>query len=664
MALRRWLKPAAFPLVLLTLNVYIAKDLFFLEYSQFMGSIEAAYIAISRYMIGNWRDLTWFPLWYGGIPFQNTYPPFLHAVVAVVAAAFRISTAHSHHIVTAFFYCCGPIALYALAVRLTGSRWYSFVAVWIYSIFSPCLFLMPLARAEVGGAFVPRRFEVLTVYGEGPHITVLALLPAALLSLDLALTKRSPFWYFVAAVSMAAVALTNWLGTFALAIAVFAYLLAVGHTLSSANPIFKTLCLAALAYALSCPWIPPSTILDVRHNAQTVGGDYRHIYGALPIYLSIGILAAALLKFAMHRLRASAGLQFSILFALMISAIPLGVAWFNVTIVPQPERYQLEMDLALCLAAAFAFKAISIAIPPRFRAALVCLILILSLFPARWDRRYARRIVKPIEISGTIEYQEAKWFEAHVPNGRVMAPGAVSFWLNVFTDTPQIDGGFSQGMVNRNHDSFTYQVFTSNGAGDRASEIDRTWLNAYGVQAIAVGGKASRELYKPFQRPDVFANAFPEAMRDRDDAIYWVPGRSASLAHVLARENLVHDQPIHGLDIAQTQRYVQSLTSPASFRWTSRHSAEIEATLQPEQVISVQETYHPGWRAVANGQPCRVFGDGLGQIALEPHCSGACKVKLIYDGGLEMKTANVLSGAAWLGCIGWILISSRKRKNG
>src|SRR5271154_5836544 len=136
--MRRRLKPAALPLLLLALNLYIAKDLFFLEYGQFMGSIEGAYVAISRYMIGNWRDLTWFPLWYGGIPFQNTYPPLLHAVVALVAAAFRISIAHSHHIVTAFFYCCGPVTLYALAVRLTGSRWYSFVAVWTYSIFSPC----------------------------------------------------------------------------------------------------------------------------------------------------------------------------------------------------------------------------------------------------------------------------------------------------------------------------------------------------------------------------------------------------------------------------------------------------------------------------------------------------------------------------------------------
>src|ERR1700726_809307 len=108
--MKRAVTIALFPLVLFTLNFYFCKELFTLEYSQFMGSIEAAYISISRYMIENWRDLTWFPLWYGGIPFQNSYPPLLHAIVAVTAGAFRISPALSHHVVTAFMYCVGPAA--------------------------------------------------------------------------------------------------------------------------------------------------------------------------------------------------------------------------------------------------------------------------------------------------------------------------------------------------------------------------------------------------------------------------------------------------------------------------------------------------------------------------------------------------------------------------
>jgi len=661
--LRRWLKPAAFPLLLLALNLYIAKDLFSLEYSQFMGSIEAAYISISRYMIENWGDLTWFPPWYGGIPFQNTYPPFLHFMVALAAASFRISPAHAYHIVTAIFYCLGPIALYALALRFSGSRSTSFWVAWLYSIISPCLFLMPLARKEVAGLLIPRRFDVLVVYGEGPHIAVLALLPLALASLDLALSKRTPLWYVVAAASMAAVALTNWLGAFALAIAVFGYQMAKSDGLGAWKNWLRSLGLGALAYAMACYWIPPSTIHDISVNARSVGGDYQHVYQTLPLFVTIGILAAVLIKYIMHRAGASLALQFSVLFAFLVGAIPLGEAWFQRAIVPQPERYQLEMDLAVCLAAVFALRALADKIPGRFRVPVACALLALSFFPIRSDRRFARRTTKPIDISETIEYETAKWFDTHIHGGRVMAPGSISFWLNAFTDTPQLDGGFSQGMVNRTHDPITYQIFSANGAGARAAEIDTLWFRAYGVEAIAVGGSASREIYKPFQHPETFANAFPQATSDGDDVVYWVPSGSASLAYVITRDSLVRDRPIHGLDIAQTQIYVQSLNSPANFRWTSRHSAEIIATLQPEQVVSVQITYHPGWRALANGKFCRLSSDGLGEIVMEPNCRGACKLELIYDGGFEMRSAKILSGASWLGCFGWILFYQRKRKH-
>jgi hypothetical protein len=661
MSLRRWLKPAAFPLLLLAVNFYIAKDLFFLEYGQFMWSIEGAYISISRYMIENWRDLTWFPLWYGGIPFQNTYPPFLHALVALAAVSFRMSPAHAHHVVTAVFYCLGPVALYALALRLTGSHWYGFWAGWIYSIISPSLFLLPLIRGDSDSLFEPRRFHVLAVYGEGPHITSLALLPAALLALHLALSKRTPLRYVAAAVSVAAVALSNWLGAFALTIAIFAYLLAYSATLDAWKMWLTTLGLGALAYALACYWIPPSTIRDISYNARTVGGDFRQAYTMLPLFVTAGLLVAALLKYAMQRLKISAALQFSLLFALLIGAIPVAAEWFKTALVPQPERYHLEFDLALCLAAVLVFRAFDHKIPGRFKAPLAAALMVMTVFPARLDRRFARRIVKPVTISETIEYQTAQWFARHVQGGRVLAPGTICIWLNAFSDTPQLDGGFDQGIVNRNHDMVAYQIFSSDGAGDRAGDIDTLWLRAYGVQAAAVGGTHSREIYKPFRRPDVFASSFPLATRDGDDAIYWVPGHSDTLAHVMARENLVRNQPTFGRDFTETRGYVQALTTPANFRWTSRHSAEIEATLRPEQVLSVQITYHPGWRALANGKPCRISGDGLGQIVVEPACSGKCQVDLIYDGGLEMRAATIVSGASWLGCMVWILFSPRKR---
>ncbi|HEY6392239.1 MAG TPA: hypothetical protein VIX89_13220 [Bryobacteraceae bacterium] len=664
---------AGFPLVLLAVNVYFTKELFTLEYSQYMGSIEAAFISISRYMLDNWRDLTWFPLWYGGIPFQNTYPPLLHGIVAATAGAFRISPASAYHAVTACMYCAGPAALYFLAVRLTGSRWYAFWAGWIYSIFSPSYFLMASVHAGLGGQLGPRRLQTLVFYGEGPHITSLTLLPVALLALDVALVKRRPLWYLLAAAGMTLVALSNWLGAVALAIAVFAYLLAYSGG-SGGWKIWGTAAgIAMLAYALACSWIPPSTIRDIRNNAQYVG-PFQHVYRTLPLYAAVLILATLLVKYCMQRFRISQALQFFGLFALLASAIPLASDWAGVAIVPQPERYHLEMDLAICLLVAFGLKAVAGAVlADRFltvaarkrQVVLAALVLALSYYPARLDRRYARRMIKPVDIFQTIEYKTALWFRDHLDGQRVLAEGTISYWLNAFADTPQFGGGFDQGRVNRANGPVQYQIYSADGAGDKAAEIAVLWFRAFGVQAVAVGGATSKEEFKPFRRPDVFAASLPEAWREGGDAVYRAPQRTASLAHVVGRGSLVRDPPANGLDVQETRAYVQALENPnypvADFRWTSRHSAEIRAAFRQDDLLSVQVTYHPGWHALVKGKPRRVFGDGLGQLVIEPNCVGQCGVQLIYDGGLEMLTARIVCWSALAGSLIWIAASWRRR---
>jgi hypothetical protein len=657
-------KAACFPLVILALNVYFTRELFTLEYSQYMGSIEAAFISISRYMLDNWRDLTWFPLWYGGIPFQNSYPPLLHAIVAVIAGVFRLSPALAHHAVTAFMYCAGPVTLYFLAVRLTGSRWYAFWAGWMYSIVSPSYFLMPSIRSDMGGQVGLRRMQNLICYGEGPHIMSVALLPLALVALDVAMARRRPWWYFLAAVSMALVALSNWLGAVALAMGVFAYVLARFGGKGSWKICGAALGVAMLAYALASTWIPPSTIRDIRHNAQYVV-PFQQVYRTLPLYAAAGILAMLSIKYCLHRFRIPQALQFFGLFVIIASALPLASEWEHVAIVPQPERYQLEMDLAICLAVAFGVKSLAGKFPRRFPIVLAGLVLALSYYPVLLDRRYARRMMKAIDVTQTIEYKTAKWFRDHLDGRRVLAAGTISFWLNAFTDTPQFGGGFDQGRVNRVNDRVQYQIYSADSAGDKAAEIATLWFRAFGVQAVAIGGPSSKEEFKPFRRPDVFAAALPEAWREGGDAIYWVPQRTTSLAHVVGRQSLVRDLPENGLDIQQTRVYVQALEDPkypaADFRWLSHHAADIHASLRRDDLLSVQVTYHPGWHALVNGESRRVFGDGLGQLVIEPQCEGQCGVQLVYDGGVEMLTARIVSWSALAACLVWIAVTWRRR---
>src|SRR5713226_6914979 len=72
-------------ILLFSLNVYVAHRLFTLEFSAHLESNEGTFYTISRIMAAHPFDLRWWPFWDTGIPFQNTYLPLLHAIVALFA---------------------------------------------------------------------------------------------------------------------------------------------------------------------------------------------------------------------------------------------------------------------------------------------------------------------------------------------------------------------------------------------------------------------------------------------------------------------------------------------------------------------------------------------------------------------------------------------------
>src|SRR6185312_4637343 len=90
----RTLFAAAF---LCALNAWITLPLFHTDYTRQMGSIEAAYIGLARYVAAHFTQLNWFPLWYGGIPYPDTYPPLLHWVCGLVIAIAHASPGLAHH---------------------------------------------------------------------------------------------------------------------------------------------------------------------------------------------------------------------------------------------------------------------------------------------------------------------------------------------------------------------------------------------------------------------------------------------------------------------------------------------------------------------------------------------------------------------------------------
>src|ERR1035438_197597 len=157
--------------------------------------------------------------------------------------------------------------------------------------------------------------------------------------------------------------------------------------------------------------------------------------------------------------------RFAWLASLVLASSTLGRLWFKLSLIPQPDRYALEMDMFLWVAVVFTVWPLLRLIPGsqwdkphglsiRAKLALVLrrpalamvLVLGIACVPiVRHQRRSARWIARPIDIHTTIEYKTAKWLDAHMPGARVFAPGTIGFWLNAFSDAPQLTGGFDNG---------------------------------------------------------------------------------------------------------------------------------------------------------------------------------------------------------------------------
>jgi len=49
-------------------------------------------------------------------------------------------------------------------------------------------------------------------------------------------------------------------------------------------------------------------------------------------------------------------LRFAVLFSFLMATVTLSAEWFHVILMPQAERYHLEMEMGLTLTAVFAVK--------------------------------------------------------------------------------------------------------------------------------------------------------------------------------------------------------------------------------------------------------------------------------------------------------------------
>ena len=134
--------------------------------------------------------------------------------------------------------------------------------------------------------------------------------------------------------------------------------------------------------------------------------------------------------------------------------------------------------------------------------------------------------------------------------------------------------------------------------------------------------------------------------RDCDNVVYRIPAKAADPVRVIPRSAVATRTPVNGMDVQPLEALVPALEDEslpaASFRWLNRHEALIDAETAPGQVIFLQISHDPGWRAEQDGAPRPISRDALGMMYVEPAHAGRTELRLIYDGGTEAKVAWML----------------------
>jgi hypothetical protein len=229
--------------------------------------------------------------------------------------------------------------------------------------------------------------------------------------------------------------------------------------------------------------------------------------------------------------------------------------------------------------------------------------------------------------------------------GRVYVTGSTAFWLNAFSATPQLVGCCDQGQSMPVLNEAPYKVNTA--VNPAITDEGINWLRALGVQVMVVNGPASTDEYKDIRAPERFDGMLPLLHRENGDSIYSVLPLGASLAHVVRPEELVPPHARGNFAYADIRKYALATSDAArpaaAFAWRGGGTARIRANLHPDDLLSVQVAWFPGWNAAVHGKPVAVTPDGMGFMVIQPHCQGECEIDLAWTGPRDLPLAAAVS---------------------
>ncbi len=638
--------------ILILVNFFLLWPLFRGGFTGFFGSIECVFLADARFIVENFPHINFYPFWYMGFPFYLTYQPVVPYGLAFGHLVTHLPVESIYRICLAVFYTLGSISLYFLIQYLVKNRLIALIGALVYTFVPSVGYFIGEVRG-IGEVFnfLPWRMIAMYVYGEGPHIWGLAFIPLALLFILKLFNQPSRINWCLAILFTVLILLTSL--TAFLAYLVFLAMVIIGQICLGQirKKLYISSILALFSLGLSVFWYNWSFIkAALIYSTGEGGGIVSGIYGnpTLVLSLSIPFLAIFVVFIAPLFKRGNFYLWFLGLGSFLVLFLSIAFWYkYRVALIPLPYRSiprfipELEMALGLFLAILLAWLYKRIACFSRilgYGLLLIILLILLAFIPSR--REYFAQMLQPnSDYQKTSEYQIAQWLSQNSNGERIYATGTHAFWLNVFSDVPQLRGGKGGdfGGLNPFWAHLTYQIYYG-----EDGELAVNWLKALGMKYIIVNLPESQVTYHDFKNPFKFDDYLTKEYQYQGDIIYSIPTQHTGLVLKVKKADLAKAGTFWDakegkatLDKERLLAYLNATelsqeTTDLSYNYTKPwDQLEIDPTnINAQDDILVRISYHPGWRAYQDGKRLKIEKDPLGFILIDnPQPSGEIILK-------------------------------------
>ncbi len=611
---RSWVFDAV---LIFALVAILILPLFKTEYVADWGIIEGTFVSDGRFLRDNLPHPAWQPNWYCGNRFDYIYPPALRYGTALISLVLGFSTARSYHVYIALLYCLGIVGIYILFRAGSGSRWWAWAAALLSAIVSPSfLFLDYFREGYREVEYMPVRYGVLVRYGEGPHMSALAILGFMLAAAWFGLRRGRPAMLVISALLCAMSVLNNFYGATALAMMFPMMVWVLCVTGNDWIVPVRAAALAALALGLTAFWLTPSYFAITLRNMPLV--SERGTAWSLWVDLAFLVVFAAA-AFRLGRGRPDLAWPLFVAGAFLRMALHvLGNHHYNFRVLGEPGRLVPEFDMLFLFSGILLLAWASRS--RRWGPILAAVVIAASVAPSLgWVWHSRRYPVKEPDFKQRVEYKVTKWMHENMPAERAIATGSVRFWYDTWFDLPQLGGVSEQGMQNLVTNFAHNQILYG---GD--ARLGIAWLQAMGVGAAIVHDASSQEVYHDWSSPKKFEGVLEAVHDDKEgNVIYKVPRRYPGLARVVEAGISDLRAPRDADDAEMIYPYADLVEArsprPATWRREGPDGMAVSAHLEPKEKLLIQETYDAYWKAsAASGREIPVSADPVGFLLLDP----------------------------------------------